>query len=610
MNWERTTSDYPQNQCIHQIFDAQVERTPDALAVVCKDEQLTYSELNHRANKVAHYLRARGVGPEVLVGICLKRSVEMVIASLGVLKAGAAYLPLDPTYPRERLSFLLGNSGISLLITHEQFVENLSHHQELEIIPLECIAQESGESCENSAQAANLAYVIYTSGSTGSPKGVEVTHGSLLNLVRWHQAAFDVTRDDRASVLASVGFDAAVWETWPYLTAGASLHLPDDITRLSPEELRDWLVSNEITIGFLPTVLAERIMALEWPTSTALRILLTGAEILRHYPSTKLPFKLVNNYGPTECTVVATSGPVPTGVCSNGLPTIGRPITNTRVYILDEKLQQVPAGVAGELHIGGAGVARGYLHSPDLTVEKFIPDPFSNRLDARLYKTGDVARYLPNGEIAYLGRIDDQVKMMGYRIEPNEIVAVLDRHPLVKTSVVIAREDGNSEKRLVAYVVLNSESQPSSADLRRFLANELPAYMVPSVFVLMDGLPLTQHGKNDRRALPVPDSENTLRDEAFMAPRTPIEERLAVIVCSLLELDQVSVRDNFFFLGGHSLLGTQLIAQIRAAFGVEIALRTLFDTPTIADLSSEIERLIMARVEAMDEDELQRLLVS
>src|SRR5690242_11630824 len=306
MNWERTTSDYPQNQCIHQIFDAQVERTPDALAVVCKDEQLTYSELNHRANKVAHYLRARGVGPEVLVGICLKRSVEMVIASLGVLKAGAAYLPLDPTYPRERLSFLLGNSGISLLITHEQFVENLSHHQELEIIPLECIAQESGESCENSAQAANLAYVIYTSGSTGSPKGVEVTHGSLLNLVRWHQAAFDVTRDDRASVLASVGFDAAVWETWPYLTAGASLHLPDDLTRLSPEELRDWLVSNEITIGFLPTVLAERIMALEWPTSTALRILLTGAEILRHYPSTKLPFKLVNNYGPTECTVVAT----------------------------------------------------------------------------------------------------------------------------------------------------------------------------------------------------------------------------------------------------------------------------------------------------------------
>jgi amino acid adenylation domain-containing protein len=610
MNWERTTSDYPQNQCIHQIFDAQVERTPDALAVVCKDEQLTYSELNHRANKVAHYLRARGVGPEVLVGICLKRSVEMVIASLGVLKAGAAYLPLDPTYPRERLSFLLGNSGISLLITHEQFVENLSHHQELEIIPLECIAQESGESCENSAQAANLAYVIYTSGSTGSPKGVEVTHGSLLNLVRWHQAAFDVTRADRASVLASVGFDAAVWETWPYLTAGASLHLPDDITRLSPEELRDWLVSNEITIGFLPTVLAERIMALEWPTSTALRILLTGAEILRHYPSTKLPFKLVNNYGPTECTVVATSGLVPTGVCSNGLPTIGRPITNTRVYILDEKLQQVPAGVAGELHIGGAGVARGYLHSPDLTVEKFIPDPFSNRLDARLYKTGDVARYLPNGEIAYLGRIDDQIKMMGYRIEPNEIVAVLDRHPLVKTSVVIAREDGNSEKRLVAYVVLNSESQPSSADLRRFLANELPAYMVPSVFVLMDGLPLTQHGKIDRRALPVPDSENTLRDEAFMAPRTPIEERLAVIVCSLLELDQVSVRDNFFFLGGHSLLGTQLIAQIRAAFGVEIALRTLFDTPTIADLSSEIEQLIMARVEAMDEGELQRLLVS
>ena len=609
MNWERTTSDYPEQQCIHQLFDAQVERTPDALAVVYKDERLTYRELNHRANQVAHYLRARGVGPEVLVGICLKRSVEMVIASLGVLKAGAAYLPLDPTYPRERLSFLLEDSGISLLITHRQFVENLSD-QKLEIIPLECVAQESGESGENNATAENLAYVIYTSGSTGWPKGVEISHRSLLNLVRWHQSAFEVTHDDRASVLASVGFDAAVWETWPYLTAGAGLHLPDDITRLSPEELRDWLVSKEITIGFLPTVLAERIMALEWPANTALRILLTGAETLRHYPSTKLPFKVVNNYGPTECTVVATSGLVPTGVCSNGLPTIGRPITNTRVYILDEELQQVPAGVAGELHIGGAGVARGYLRRADLTVEKFIPDPFSNQFGARLYKTGDVARYLPNGEIVYRGRIDDQIKMMGYRIEPNEIVAVLDRHPLVKTSVVIAREDGNSEKRLVAYVVLNSESQPPAADLRRFLANELPAYMVPAVFVLMRSLPLTEHGKIDRRALPAPDSENTLRDEPFIAPRTPIEERLAVIVCSLLELDQVSVCDNFFFLGGHSLLGTQLIAQIRAAFGVEIALRTLFDTPTIADLSSEIERLIMARVEAMDEDELQRLLVS
>ncbi len=599
------------DQCIHEIFEAQVERTPDAVAAVSKDARITYNQLNRRANCIAHYLRERGVGPEMLVGICLQRSVEFIVGSLGILKAGGAFLPLDPTYPRERLSFMLEDSSVSLLLTQKYLVENLHDHN-IDVISLDCndvnVARQSTENCENSAAAENLAYVIYTSGSTGSPKGVEITHHSLLNLVRWHQHTFEVTPDDKATHLASVGFDAAIWETWPYLAAGASLHLPDEVTRLSPEGLRDWLVSEQITISFLPTPLAERIMTLEWPASTALRILLTGAEALRHYPSTKLPFKLVNNYGPTECTVVATSGFVPPGIRSDALPTIGRPIANTQVYILDENLQQVPSGIAGELHIGGAGVARGYCHRPNLTAEKFIPDPFSDELSGRLYKTGDVARYLSNREIAYLGRIDDQIKMMGYRIEPNEIVAVLDRHPSVKTSVLVARADGNREKQLVAYVVLNSHSQPSACELRKFLGKELPEYMLPSVFVQLDALPLTENAKIDRRALPAPDYENTLHDQAFTAPRTPIEERLAAVLCSLLELDQVSVHDNFFFLGGHSLLGTQLIAQIRLTFGVEVALRTLFDTPTIAELSSEIERLIVARVEAMNEDEVQRLL--
>lgn len=598
-------------QCVHQLFEAQVERTPDALAVAGKDERITYSQLNRRANRIAHYLRGRGVGPEVLVGICLNRSVEMVVGSLAILKAGGAYVPLDPVYPPERLSFLLEDSGVSLLITQQHLVENLPRST-VEAVFLDGnesnFGQQPTENCENAATAENLAYVIYTSGSTGRPKGVEITHRSLLNLVRWHQTAFEVTPDDRASLLASVGFDAAVWETWPYLSAGASLHLPDEVTRLSPDQLRDWLVNNEITISFLPTVLAERIMDLEYPASTTLRILLTGAETLRHYPSPKLPFKVVNNYGPTECTVVATSGFVPAGVCSDALPTIGRPIANTQVYILDERLRPVAAGMAGELHIGGAGVARGYRHQPDLTAEKFIRDPFSDEPGAQLYKTGDVARYLSNGEIAYLGRIDDQIKIMGYRIEPNEIVAVLDRHPSVQASVLIAHEDTHGEKHLVAYVVLNSESPPAADDLRRFLLNELPEYMVPAVFVQLAALPLTQNGKIDRRALPAPDSENTLRDQAFTAPRTIVEERLATILCSLLKLDQVSVYDNFFFLGGHSLLGTQLIAQIRSRFGVEIALRKLFDTPTIAELSSEIERLILAKVEAMNEDEVQRLL--
>jgi len=331
--------------------------------------------------------------------------------------------------------------------------------------------------------------------------------------------------------------------------------------------------------------------------------------MLHQFPSHDLPFKLVNNYGPTECTVVTSSGLISPAVCSDAAPTIGGPITNTQVYILDEKLQQVPTGAAGELYIGGAGVARGYRHRPDLTLEKFIQDPFSDAPQARLYKTGDVGRYLSNGEIVYVGRMDDQIKIRGYRIEPNEIVAVLDRHPSIAASVLVAREDGNSEKRLVAYVVLNSESEPSADELRKFLGNELPAYMVPAVFVSLDALPLTEHGKVDRHALPAPDSRNTLRDQPFTAPRTPIEQRLAAVLCTLLHLDHVSIHDNFFFLGGHSLLGTQLIAQIRSAFGVEVTLRKLFDTPTIADLSSEIERLILAKIEAMNEDEVQRLLV-
>jgi acyl-CoA synthetase (AMP-forming)/AMP-acid ligase II len=454
-----------------------------------------------------------------------------------------------------------------------------------------------------------LAYVIYTSGSTGRPKGVEITHASLMNLVLWHQHAFGITTDDRASLLAGVSFDAAVWETWPYLTAGASLYLPDKATRLSPALLRDWLVAERITVSFLPTALAERVMTLAWPPHTALRNLLVGAETLRQFPSDELPFNVVNNYGPTECTVVASSGTVPRESFSGNLPTIGRPITNTDVYILDENMQQVPVHAAGEIYIGGAGVARGYLNQPELTAEKFVRNPFSLDRDVRLYRTGDLGRYLANGEIAYLGRIDEQIKVLGHRIEPNEIVTVLNRHPAIESSQVIAHGDACSEKRLVAYVVARAESQPSAADLRSFLEKELPQYMVPAVFVHLESFPLTHNGKVDRASLPVPDAENTLRDEEFTAPRTPVEERLAAMLSSLLGLKQVSVHDNFFMLGGHSLLGTQLISQIRGAFGVELALRTLFESPTIEQLSLEIERLVMAQVEAMSEEEVLLLLV-
>lgn len=609
---------YPlQPTCVPQLVAARAVSMPDAPALAAGQETVSYGELDERANQLAHHLIALGVRPESpdnLVALCLDRSVTAVICALGILKAGGAYLPLDPSYPSERLAFMLSDAQPRVLITRQELAERLPSGA-WQVIAIdrddaEIRCQPTDPPVSN-ITADHLAYVIYTSGSTGQPKGVEITHCSLMNLVSWHQSAFTVTAGDRASLLAGVGFDAAVWETWPYLTAGASLHLPDECARLSPEILRDWLVAEEITISFLPTALAERVMTLEWPLNTALRILLTGAETLHRFPSKNLPFELVNNYGPTECTVVATSGFVSPNSGTNTMPTIGRPIANTEIYVLDENLQQVPVNTPGELHIGGAGVARGYLNRPELTSEKFIKNPFSlfgNNPAARLYKTGDLACYLESGEIAYLGRIDDQIKILGHRIEPNEIVTVLDRHPAIQASLVVAREDACSEKHLVAYVVQNPVAELAAADLRNFLRNELPEYMVPAVFVQLENLPLTQNGKLDRAVLPAPNAENTLRDEQFIAPRTPIEERLAVMLSSLLGLEEVGVTDNFFMLGGHSLLGTQLISHIRGTFGVEMALRTLFDSPTIEQLSLEIERLVMARVEAMSEDEVLGLL--
>jgi len=575
---------------------------------------MTYAELNQRANQIAHHLISLGVGAgkDSIVGLCLDRSAIAVVSALGILKAGGAYLPLDPAYPIERLMFMLKDAQPTVLITSDEMAKQLP------VGPWTVVAIDRDEPVirrqftgapDNDIAPEQLAYVIYTSGSTGRPKGVEVSHASLMNLVAWHQKEFEITSADRASLLAGVGFDAAVWETWPYLTAGASLHLPDEPTRLSPILLRDWLLNERITTSFLPTALAERVMTLDWPSDTALRTLLTGAETLRQFPSDDLPFRVVNNYGPTECTVVATSGPVPRDNYDDSLPTIGRPIANTEVYILDEQLQQVPVHTAGELYVGGAGLARGYLNRAELTREKFVRNPFSDDPNARLYRTGDLARLLANGEIDYLGRIDEQIKIMGHRIEPHEIVTVLDRHPAVEASRVVARQDACSEKHLVAYVVLNREPQPSAADLRSFLEKELPQHMVPGVFVGLDSFPLTHNGKVDRAGLPAPTPDNTLRDDPFIKARTPLETRLALLLSSLLGLALVSVHDNFFMLGGHSLLGTQLISQIRGMFGVELALRTLFESPTIEQLAFEIERLVFAQVDAMSEDEVQRRLM-
>lgn len=588
---------------------------PDAIAVEAGGSTLTYAELEARANQLANRLVELGVGRETVVALCLGRSAESVMCSLAVLKAGGAYLPLDPAYPTERLAFMLNDAQPRVLITNSEVSRNLPAGS-WSVIEID--ADREVARCSNAAPVVQtakdqLAYVIYTSGSTGQPKGVEVTIENLLNLISWHQSEFDVSAKDRASHLASVGFDAAVWEVWPYLTAGASLHLPDESTRVSPDSLRDWLVANQITISFIPTALAESLMQMDWPTETALRFLLTGADTLHRYPQKGLPFEVVNNYGPTECTVVTTSGRVNSAneaseLLISGLPTIGQPIANTEVFILDENLCQVMSGAAGELYVGGMNVARGYRNRPDLTAERFIGNPFSDGQSARLYRTGDLARHLPNGDIAYLGRADEQIKILGYRIEPSEIEAAIGRHPAIAASAVIARGSNCAEKRLTAYITMRNGVTPSAAELREFLKTSLPEYMLPSIFARLDRLPLTANGKVDRAGLPEPTIENTLRDEDFIGPRTPIETRLAKILCSLLNLSEVSVNDNFFLLGGHSLLGTQLIGKIRNAFGVDMALRTLFDAPSIAELSSEIERLIFARVESMSEEEAQALL--
>jgi len=596
--------------CVPDLVSAQAAATPDAIAVTHGKRSLSYQELDCRANRLAHILQSLGVGPDVVVGLYLDRSLAMIVGALAILKAGGAYLPLDPSYPKERLMVMLKDAKTPILVTGQCMADALPEHPE-HVVTLDPEGRlpvtQSSEPPIARARAENLAYVIYTSGSTGQPKGVEITHGGLLNLVSWHQRAFSVTRDDRATQLSALGFDAAVWELWPYLTAGASVHLSDGVAANDPEAVRDWLILQKITICFLPTPLAERVMTLDWPTKARLRVMLTGADTLHHYPPRKLPFQLVNNYGPTECTVVTTSGTVLPNEHLGCLPSIGGRIDNVQVHILNENMRQAPMGESGEIYIGGAGVARGYRNRPDLTAERFVPDPFRSEAGARLFRTGDLGRYLPDGQIAFLGRVDEQVKIRGFRIEPAEIVKVLDEHPAVQASAVVAREVEPGDKRLVAYFVPAAKTQPTHTELRNFIAARLPEYMVPATFVKLEALPLNASGKVDRAILPAPNAENSLRDSSFVAPRTPIEERLAPMLALLLDLDRVGVEDNFFLLGGHSLLGTQLIARIRDTFGVELSLRSLFDFPTISKLSGQIEMLLLAKLEAMSEEEAQFL---
>jgi len=489
---------------------------------------------------------------------------------------------------------MLDDAQAPVLITSRRLAQRLpAANRQVVFLDAPEIATRRDDATPVSVAQDDLAYVIYTSGSTGQPKGVEITHAGLANLVSWHTQAFSVSATDRASQVAGLGFDATVWELWPYLAVGASVHFADEEVRNSAELLWEWLLAQGISIGFVPTPLAEGLLglSLKWPRKTALRILLTGGDTLHHYPPPRLPFLLINNYGPTECTVVATSGPVSPNRLPTTLPPIGRPIANAQVYLLDEHLEPVAAGTPGEIHIGGAGLARGYHNRPQFTAERFIHNPFSEEPGSRLYKTGDMGRLLPDGQIAFLGRLDDQIKIRGYRIEPDEIVSALNRHPEIRASVVVAREESPGEKRLVAYVVLDAGSRPTHTALRDFLRDFLPEYMIPAGFVRIDALPVTPHGKIDRVALPEPGPANTLQDEASAALCTETEERVAEIVGELLGLETVGVDDNFFLLGGHSLLGAQLVARLRETFGVEITLRSLFEAPTVAALAEEVDRV-------------------
>ncbi|NEP13292.1 MAG: amino acid adenylation domain-containing protein [Symploca sp. SIO2C1] len=585
VEWNNTQADYPQDKCIHQLFEEQVARTPDAVAVVFEEEKLTYHELNRQANQLAHYLQTLGVGPEVLVGICVERSLEMVVGLLGILKAGGAYVPLDPDYPTERIAYMLEDSSVPVLLTQSRLLEQLSSSVGKLVLldsDWDIIASFSQENPVKGVKAGNLAYVIYTSGSTGKPKGVLIPHSGLVNLVSWHPRDFAISSSDRSTQLAGTAFDASVWELWPYLTAGSTIYLVTAETILNPEKLRDWLIFKQITISVVPTPLAEKLLALDWTENIALRTMLTGGDRLSRFPKDSLPFELINNYGPTENTVVTTSGLVAS--TESVLPPIGRPIANTVIYILDKYLQPLPIGVPGELHIGGAGLARGYLNRPELTEQKFIPNPFSNKAGSRLYKTGDLARYLPDGNIEFLGRIDNQVKIRGFRIELGEIEAVLVQHVKVREAVVIVREDILGDKRLVAYLTTNEEKNAID-DLRSFLKTKLPKYMIPAAFVLLAAMPLTPNGKVNRRGLPVPDASSFVEETNFIAPRDSLELQLAQIWSKVIGVSPIGVRDNFFNLGGHSLLAVRLMAEIEQQLGKNLSLAALFQGATVEQLA-------------------------
>ncbi|MEW6737016.1 MAG: amino acid adenylation domain-containing protein, partial [Acidobacteriota bacterium] len=590
LEWNATTVEYPKACCLHQLIEEQAAHTPQAVAV-SGEESLTYQELNQKANKLARYLKRLGIGPEARVGVYLQRSPKMLVALLGILKVGGAYLPLDPTYPKERLAFMLEDAQVSVVLSEPTLTETLPSAK-TDLLCLvtqwQAIDIESGANLDEDVALANLAYVIYTSGSTGKPKGVQISHHALINIIYSLLKQTNFSQQDELLAITSLSFDIAALELFMPLITGAKVILATSEVTADVAKLLALIVDSAATFMQATPTTWKMLIDAGWQGAKLLKVLCGGEALTAQLAEQLLANskELWNLYGPTETTIWSTALHIDS---LNDVVSIGRPLANTQIYLLDDTLQLVPVGIIGELYIGGSGLARGYLGRPDLTAEKFIPDPFSLVPGVRLYRTGDLARYRQDGCIEFIGRVDQQVKIRGFRIELAEIETVLSQHPAIKNIVVVARQDYPGEKRLVAYFVSRSENRPTITELRDYLKGKLPEYMIPVSFVCLENLPLTPNNKIDRDALTAPTLSRPILKEEYIAPRNKYEELMTEIWREVLGIEQIGVYDNFFDLGGHSLLATQVVSRIRQTFQIEFHLRTIFDSPTVAKLVEALE---------------------